>query len=223
MKTNTSYVLNVPVEEFFEKTLKNEFSLFLRENNLTVTPSRIEIGEFEDIAYFENNGLEYELPAIYWKYFDEVAPLPFVEESPVAPDVEDAPVATVKEAVADGPHVLTKSHMTGIFRVNNSYDDQPKQIAISPDWINLQSINELETGSVAAPTGDQLFTFYHTYVQRSGSRYYLGNKLNAGEALAKTKELYALHQRSIALDKLKRLIREEQDVVFDAIKSVTEK
>lgn len=214
MKTNTSYVLNVPVEEFFEKTLKNEFSLFLRENNLTVTPSRTEIGEFEDIAYFENNGLEYELPAIYWKYFDEVAPLPFVEESPVA---------TVKEAVADGPHVLPKSHMTGIFRVKNSYDDQPKQIAISPDWINLQSINELETGSVAAPTGDQLFTFYHTYVQRSGSRYYLGNKLNAGEALAKTKELYALHQRSIALDKLKRLIREEQDVVFDAIKSVTEK
>lgn len=214
MKTNTSYVLNVPVEEFFEKTLKNEFSLFLRENNLTVTPSRTEIGEFEDIAYFENNGLEYELPAIYWKYFDEVAPLPFVEESPVA---------TVKEAVADGPHVMPKSHMTGIFRVKNSYDDQPKQIAISPDWINLQSINELETGSVAAPTGDQLFTFYHTYVQRSGSRYYLGNKLNAGEALAKTKELYALHQRSIALDKLKRLIREEQDVVFDAIKSVTEK
>lgn len=212
MKTNTSYVLNVPVEEFFEKTLKNEFSLFLRENNLTVTPSRTEIGEFEDIAYFENNGLEYELPAIYWKYFDEVAP-----------DVEDAPVATVKEAVADGPHVLPKSHMTGIFRVKNSYDDQPKQIAISPDWINLQSINELETGSVAAPTGDQLFTFYHTYVQRSGSRYYLGNKLNANEALAKTKELYALHQRSIALDKLKRLIREEQDVVFDAIKSVTEK
>lgn len=213
MKANTPYKLKVTVEEFFEKTLKNEFAVFLRDNGLVVSPSRVEIGEFEDIAYFESGSVEYELPGMYWKYFEEAtneAHLPFVEA---------APVATVAEVVAEEPTALNGSVMSGTFRVND-YQDRPQRLGISPDWLNQESVNDLDTSSVAAPTGDQLFVFYHTYVQRSGSRYYLGGRKSAEEVLKKTKELYALHQRGLALDKLKYLIREEYSVVADEISQI---
>lgn len=214
MKANTPYKLKVTVDEFFEKTLKNEFAVFLRDNGLVVSPSRVEIGEFEDIAYFESGSVEYELPGMYWKYFEEVG-----EEAP-EPFVEPAPVATVAEMVAKESPALTGLVVTsGTFRVND-YQNQPQKLGISPDWLNQESVNDLDTSSLAGPTGDQLFLFYHTYVQRSGSRYYLGGRKSAEEVLNKTKELYALHQRGLALDKLKRLIREEYSAVADGISQI---
>jgi len=215
MKANTPYQLKVTVEEFFEKTLKNEFAVFLRDNGLVVSPSRVEIGEFEDIAYFESGSVEYELPGMYWKYFDEVGS----EED--APETEpEAKIATSGELQASPNFVMTHTRTMPV--INTNYNDKPVQISISPDWVNLESINDLDTSSVAAPNGDQLFMFYHSFVQRSGSRYYLGGKTTAEDALSKTKELYALHQRCLALEKLRKLIREEQAAVVYSIKKITE-
>ncbi|QDH49250.1 hypothetical protein PHYNN_48 [Pantoea phage Phynn] len=199
MKVGNQYKLNVDLDTFMRKTMKVEFAKFIEECNGLVAPDSVNMGEFEDIAYFNSGALIFELPGVYWKYFDEVGAVVKPKEP--------------KNRIAASPNTaaITMSNAQSMKLQTPSL--HVKELRVSPDLVLHDKLDTLCTEDVNTPSDREVFDHY---IEMLGNEVTFLEGLSKDQIFDTVSKHLVLTKRKAAIDKLRRLIDDESTAILDA-------
>lgn len=199
MKVGNVYTLNISVDEFFDKTWKKEFCVFLRENKGECRPDKVESGESFDSAYFNHGNIVLELTSDLWKYFDLV-----IESS--------------HDSTQGGEyHAVTKTPSPSNVLAFNPVSSKQAANDLTIDFDTAHNLTAIHVHTDYASDETQLLRFAVEHVFKAGSKYEAHEIENTESMVSKIIELEKLDRTIEALENMSRLIDTELERVHSLV------